>query len=144
MHPPMFSFAVTLALAGTIVVGQALESPAPPAPLPSPTPVYLHAGATPPPHGYPEIRSASISTTDIRVGRAVSGWVETSPNVEYVEARVQYRNAAMHKDASGRFSLTYVVPWWLPPWLRHDYTLEIIARTVDGVETMHPIAIRVR
>ena len=139
----MFSFAATLALAGTIVVGQALEASAPP-PLPSGTPVYMHAGATPPPHGYPEIHNVSISTTEIRAGRPVSGRVETSSNVEYVEARIQYRNAAMHKDGTGKFSLTYTVPWWLPPWLRHEYTLQIIARTADGVETMHPIPIRVR
>ena len=85
----------------------------------------------------------SISTTDIRAGRPVSGRVETSPNVNYVEARIDYRNAPMHHDGEGKFSLTYTVPWWLPPWLRHEYTLQIIARSVDGVETVRPIAVRV-
>jgi hypothetical protein len=140
----MFSLAVTLALAGTIVVGQAPGAPAPGVAQSSERPVYMHVGATPPPHGYPEIRNVSISSTDIRAGRPVSGVVETSANVQYVEARVQYRNAPMHQDGTGKFSLTYTVPWWLPPWLRHEYTLQIIARTADGVETMHPIMVRVR
>jgi hypothetical protein len=140
----MFSLAVTLALAGTIVLGQASPGAATGPSQSSERGVYMHVGATPPPHGYPEIRSVTISSTDIRAGRPVSGHVETSPNVQYVEARIQYRNAAMHQDGVGKFSLTYTVPWWLPPWLRHEYTLQIIARTADGVETVHPIAVRVR
>ncbi|HEY0394244.1 MAG TPA: hypothetical protein VGD01_07085 [Candidatus Elarobacter sp.] len=103
-----------------------------------------HVGATPPPHGYPQIKTVSISTTDVRPGRAVHGTVETSDNVHYVEARIDYRNVAMHEDAPGRFSLSYTPPWWLPPWLRRRYTLQIIARSVDGVEAMRAIPIVVR
>ena len=105
---------------------------------------YAHVGATPPPSGYPAIKSFSISTTQIHPGRPVHGAVETSTNVHYVEARVEYRAVAMHEDGPGRFSLTYTVPWWLPPWLRHGYTLQIIARSVDGVETSRAIPITVR
>ena len=105
---------------------------------------YAHVGATPPPNGYPAIKSFTISTTDVHPGRAVRGAVETTPNVHYVEARVDYRAVPMHEDAPGRFSLTYTVPWWLPPWLRHGYTLQIIARSVDGVETSRAIPIVVR
>jgi len=106
--------------------------------------VYMHVGPTPPPHGYPAIKAVSIPTADIYAGRPFHGSVETSNNVHYVEARVDYRNVAMHEDAPGRFSLTYTVPWWLPPWLRHGYTLQIIARSVDGVETVRYIPISVR
>ncbi len=117
-----------------LVLGQGpAESPAP----------FAHVGPTPPPHGYPAIKAFSISTTDVRAGRPVRGDVETSDNVHYVEARVEYRAVAMHEDAPGRFSLTYTVPWWLPPWLRHGYTLHIIARSVDGVETSRAIPISV-
>jgi len=105
---------------------------------------YLHVGATPPPHGYPAIKSVSLSTTDVRAGRPVHGSVETSENVHYVEARIDYRNLALHEDAPGKFSATYTVPWWLPPWLRHAYTLQIIARSIDGVETVHSVPISVR
>jgi hypothetical protein len=105
---------------------------------------YLHVGPTPPPHGYPAINAVAISTTTIRAGRPVHGSVETSDNVNYVEVRIEYRAVAMHQDASGKFSLTYTVPWWLPPWLRHGYTLQIIARSVDGVETLREIPITVR
>ena len=102
---------------------------------------YRHLGATPPPHGLPEIRSVWVSTTNIRAGSTVSGRVETSDNVAYVEARIEYRAAAMHRDGNGRFSIDYKVPWWLPPWLRHAYTVQVIARSVDGVELWRPLAI---
>jgi hypothetical protein len=105
---------------------------------------YAHVGPTPPPHGYPAIKSFTLSTTQVRPGRAVHGTVETSENVHYVEARLDYREVALHEDGPGKFSLTYTVPWWLPPWLRHGYTLRIIARSIDGVETSRDIPITVR
>jgi len=104
---------------------------------------YRHVGATPPPSGFPVIKSLSISTTDIRVGQPVHGTVETSLNVQYVEARIDFRNVPLHQDAPGRFSLNYTVPWWLPPWLRRRYTLQVIARSVDGVELVRGIPITV-
>ena len=103
-----------------------------------------HVGPTPPPHGYPEIKSFTISSTVVHPGRAVHGTVETSPNVNYVEARIDYRNVPLHEDAPGRFSLNYTVPWYLPPWLRHGYTLQIVARSIDGVEVWRGIPITVR
>ena len=130
-------FAAVLALALTL--GQAV-----PVASPSVAEAFLHVGPSPPPHGYPAIRSVELSTTNVRVGRPVRGSVETSENVHYVEARVEYRNAALHEDAPGKFSLTYTVPWWLPWWLRHrGYSLQIIARSVDGVETTRTIPITV-
>ena len=111
---------------------------------PEPGAAYAHVGPTPPPHGYPAIKSFTISTTQIRPGRPVRGDVVTSENVHYVEARIDYREVAMHEDGPGRFSLSYTVPWWLPPWLRRGYTLQIIARSIDGVEISRSIPIAVR
>jgi hypothetical protein len=105
---------------------------------------YVHIGPTPPPHGYPAIKSVSISTTQIHAGRPVHGDVETSDNVRYVEVRVDYHSVAMRQYGPGKFSLDYTVPWWLPPWLRHGYDLQVIARSIDGVETVRDIAITVR
>jgi hypothetical protein len=105
---------------------------------------YAHVGPTPPPHGYPEIKSFTISTTQIHPGRPVRGDVVTSENVHYVEARVDYREVPMREEAPGKFTLSYTVPWWLPPWLRRGYTLQIIARSVDGVEISRTIPITVR
>ncbi len=105
---------------------------------------FAHVGPTPPPHGYPAIRSVSISTTQIRAGRPVYGSVETSANVGYVEVRVDFRSIALRRDGPGRFSITYTVPWWLPPWLRHDYDLQVIARSIDGVETARDLTVSVR
>jgi hypothetical protein len=141
----MFSSPLAVALALAILAGQ--SAPAPEvagAAAPADAAEYLHLGATPPPHGLPEIRSVSLSTTDLRAGHAVTSSVLTSENVDYVEARINYYNAPMHREGPGRFSLTYRVPWYLPPWLRHAYTLQVIARSVDGVETVRGIGIRVR
>jgi len=106
--------------------------------------VLRHVGPTPPPHGYPEIKSFTMSSTELHAGRPVHGTVETSANVHYVEARIDYRNVPLHEDAPGRFSLNYTVPWYLPPWLRHGYTLQIVARSIDGVEVWRGIPITVR
>jgi hypothetical protein len=104
---------------------------------------YQHLGPTPPPHGLPAITSYAIETTDIRAGQTISGSVETSANVDYVEARIDYRNAPMKQTSPGHFVLSYKVPWYLPPWLRHGYTLQIVARSIDGVETTRDIPIRI-
>lgn len=104
---------------------------------------YTHVGPTPPPRGYPVIKAITMSSADVHAGGAVRGTVETSDNVKYVEARINYRSVPLHEDAPGKFSLTYTVPWWLPPWLRHGYTLQIVARSVDGVEAWRGIPIMV-
>ncbi len=146
----MFSPFVTVALAAALLAQASSPEPAvPSAPPTAPAAAVVadelrHVGATPPPHGYPQIHDMAISSTDIKAGSRVHGSVDTSVNVGYVEARVGNYNLAMHADRPGRFSLTYTVPWWLPPWLRHDYTLQIVARSVDGVELIRPIGIHVR
>jgi len=139
-HLAMFSslLAVALALASLGQGGADAGAGA------APDAVYRHVGATPPPHGYPVIRELHISSTDLRAGRPVSASVITSENVGYVEARVQNFNAALHQDGPGHFSLSYTVPWWLPFWLRHGYTLQVIARSVDGVEVWRGVGISVR
>jgi hypothetical protein len=99
------------------------------------------AAAAPPPHGAPKILAVYISaldektgTLDVKAGQTVTSRVVTSPNVGYVEARVETHNQAMHRDGLGKFSLSYTIPWWLPFWLRHGWTLQVIARSIDGVE----------
>lgn len=130
-HAAMIAFVLALALAlgnGPPVAADTLR----------------HVGPTPPPHGYPEIKSLTLSSTEIHPGRPVHGTVETSANVHYVEARIDYRNVPLHEDAPGRFSLNYTVPRFLPPWLRHGYTLQIVARSIDGVEVWRGIPVTVR
>jgi hypothetical protein len=106
------------------------------------SPRYEHLGATPPPHGLPAITSYTISQTQFHPGQTIHGTVETSPNVGYVEARIQYRNQAMRRIGPGKFVLDYKVPW-IPWWLRHRYTLDIVARSVDGVEAWLGIPIKI-
>jgi len=143
----MFSPLAVVALAVALLAQAESPTTAPPQPVSAaatPGDELRHVGATPPPHGYPQIHAVALSATEIRAGSRVHGSVVTSENVGYVEARVDNYNVAMHPDGPGHFSLAYTVPWWLPPWLRHAYTLQIVARSVDGVETIRPIGIRVR
>jgi len=120
-----FSLVMRLALAFALSVAAWTSVLADAAPAPSPVPI----------HGMPEIIAISMpANRNFHAGQTIRGTVETSPNVGYVEARIQYRNQALHRDGLGKFSLAYTIPWWLPPWLRHAYTLQIIARSIDGVE----------
>jgi hypothetical protein len=84
----------------------------------------------------PKILGVWISSLNVTAGDTVKGRVATSSNVGYVEARVESRNQAMHQDAPGKFSLSYQVPWQLRylPFLHHEWTLQVIARSIDGVE----------
>jgi len=129
-----FSLVMRLALA--LLLGLAVPSTtfADESPRPSPLPV----------HGMPRILAVSMpDNLNFHAGQTVRGSVETSPNVGYVEARIQYRGTPFHQDGVGKFSLAYTIPWWLPPWLRHKWTLQIIARSVDGVEVKQEFPIRV-
>jgi hypothetical protein len=120
-----FSLVMRLALALPVSVAIWTAALAEAAPAPSPVPI----------HGMPEILAISMpADRNFHAGQTIRGTVETSPNVGYVEARIQYRNQALHRDGLGKFSLAYTIPWFLPPWLRHAYTLQIIARSIDGVE----------
>jgi len=105
----------------------------------------VRAGSDPAPvHGIPRILSVDIpANRNFYAGQTIHGSVVTTPNVDYVEARIDYRNSPLHRDGAGRFSLDYTIPWWLPPWLRHAWTLQFVARSVDGVEVKEEIPIRV-
>jgi hypothetical protein len=95
-------------------------------------------------HGIPKILAITMpADRNFHAGQTIRGTVETSSNVLYVEARVQYRNQAMRREGVGKFSLAYTIPWWLPPWLRHQWTLQIIARSIDGVEVKEDVPITV-
>jgi hypothetical protein len=95
-----------------------------------------------PVHGLPQILAIVMPADhNFHAGQTIRGTVETSPNVGYVEARIQYRNKPLHSEGPGKFTLAYTIPWWLPPWLRHDWTLQIVARSIDGVEVKRDIPI---
>jgi hypothetical protein len=92
----------------------------------------------------PKILSVSLSALDVAPGQALTGRVATSPNVGYVEARVENYNQALTRQSTGKFALAYTVPLYLAPmfWLKHSWTLQIIARSVDGVEVRKTMPIR--
>jgi hypothetical protein len=125
---------LVLGLALCLVVGIRTATFAEPAPPPSPVPI----------HGMPKILAISMpADRSFHAGQTIRGTVETSPNVGYVEARIDYRNQPLRPDGVGKFVLAYTIPWWLPPWLRHKWTLQIIARSIDGVEVKEDFPITV-
>jgi len=99
-----------------------------------------------PPHGLPKILGVAISSRSVAPGQSVTARVVTSDNVRYVEARVGNYNQALTRQAAGKFALSYTVPAYLAgmPWLKHEWTLQIIARSVDGVEVLQRFPVRLR
>jgi hypothetical protein len=88
-----------------------------------------------PEHGEPEIRDVQWSGTaqTLHPGSPIHATVLTSDNVVYVEARVRYWNVVFRHTAPGLFELNYRVPI-LPPAALGSWPIEVIARSIDGVE----------
>ena len=88
-----------------------------------------------PEHGFPEIEDVDWSApATVHPGTRIAATVVTSSNVHYVEGRVKYWNVALTEIAPGRFKLNYRIPL-LPPSAIGHWNVEVIARSVDGVET---------
>jgi hypothetical protein len=87
-----------------------------------------------PEHGFPQIHDVHFtSSAKLHPGTALEATVETSDNVAYVEGRVKFWNVAFTKVSPGKFALSYRVPM-LPPSAIGGWDLQVIARSVDGVE----------
>jgi hypothetical protein len=92
------------------------------------------AAGRPPVHGFPEIHDVQFtSPAQLRPGTNLQATVVTSPNINHVEARVKYWNVIFVQTAPGKFVLSYRVPM-LPPAALGHWDLDVIARSVDGVE----------
>jgi hypothetical protein len=87
-----------------------------------------------PEHGFPEIHDVQFtSSAQLRPGVSLQATVVTSANINHVEARVKYWNVIFQQTAPGKFVLSYKVPL-LPPAALGHWDLDVIARSVDGVE----------
>jgi hypothetical protein len=97
-----------------------------------------------PEHGFPEIHDVKFtSSAQLRPGTSLQATVVTSPNVAYVEGRVKYWNVAFHETGTGKFYINYRVPF-LPPSALGHWDLEVIARSVDGVEVKRTFPVTYR
>jgi hypothetical protein len=102
------------------------------------------AAGRPPQHGFPEIQNVEFtSSAQLRPGTNLQATVVTSPNVIYVEGRVKYWNVAFRQTATGKFDINYRVPF-LPPGALGHWDLEVIARSVDGVEVKRTFPVTYR
>ena len=87
-----------------------------------------------PAHGFPEIHDVQFTNSaQLRPGTSLQATVVTSANINHVEARVKYWNVIFQQTAPGKFVLSYKVPF-LPPAALGHWDLDVIARSVDGVE----------
>ena len=87
-----------------------------------------------PAHGFPEIHDVQFtSSAQLHPGASLQATVVTSANINHVEARVKYWNVIFQQTAPGKFVLSYKVPL-LPPAALGHWDLEVVARSVDGVE----------
>jgi hypothetical protein len=92
------------------------------------------AAGRPPEHGFPEIHDVQFtSSAQLRPGTSLVATVVTSPNINHVEGRVKYWNVIFQQTAPGKFNINYRVPL-LPPAALGHWDLEVIARSIDGVE----------
>jgi hypothetical protein len=92
------------------------------------------AAGRPPEHGFPEIHDVQFtSSAQLRPGTSLRATVMTSPNINHVEARVKYWNVIFQQTGPGKFQLSYRVPL-LPPAALGHWDLDVIARSIDGVE----------
>ena len=92
------------------------------------------AAGRPPQHGFPEIHDVQFTTSSqLRPGSLIQATVVTSDNINHVEGRVKYWNVIFRQLGPGKFDLNYRVPF-LPPSALGHWDLEVIARSIDGVE----------
>ncbi len=91
------------------------------------------AAGRPPEHGFPVIDSVHWTTLSVKPGTTLEADVVTSNNIGHVEGRYRDWDMTFTQLGLGHFHLTYKVPF-LPPFLIGEWTIEVIARSVDGVE----------
>jgi hypothetical protein len=84
-----------------------------------------------------------ISSTTVRSGDTVSGYIQTSSNVASVELRIAGFSISMVKSGVGRFDLAYTVPS-VPFFLHRTYPMDIIARNTRGDRATTSVPITVR
>jgi hypothetical protein len=102
------------------------------------------AAGRPPEHGFPEIHDVQFTSSALlHPGTSLQATVETSANINHVEARVKYWNVIFQQTAPGKFDLRYRVPL-LPPAALGHWDLEVIARSVDGVEVKRSFPVTYR
>jgi hypothetical protein len=92
------------------------------------------AEGRPPEHGYPVIDNVHWTSTTVKPGSTLEADVLTSSNIDYVEGRYKDWNFQFTQLGLGHFHLTYKVPV-LPPFLIGRWKIDVIARSIDGVET---------
>ena len=89
------------------------------------------------------ILALHLSEKIVRAGDTVRGTVETTPNVEIVEARIATFAVHVPRTGRGRFAIDCVVPN-VPFFLRRSYPITIIARDRHGASAQRTTTITVR
>ncbi len=135
----MISTVRALALAAIGAVAGTVGAPC--ASLADPAPRGVPVAA---PHDPPKIVRVEVSARNVRAGQVVLGHVVTSSNVASVVASVPGFTALLNKVGVGSFRLAYTLPSVIPWFVHGTYPMRIIARNVDGVQTIQEIPMTLR
>ena len=137
----MVRFALILTMTAVLTGLAVADSPYVVSPKASDETKALVAAGRPPEHGFPEIRDVEFANSpQLRPGTSLKATVDTSDNVVYVEGRVKYWNAPFTQVGPGKFHINYRVPF-LPPTALGHWTLDVIARSIDGVEVKRTFSV---
>ena len=133
-----------IVLIATLLTGVATAEPYVVSPQASEETKSAVAAGRPPQHGFPEIHDVQFTTSpQLRPGSLIQATVVTSDNINHVEGRVKYWNVLFHQIGPGKFDLNYRVPL-LPPAALGHWDLDVIARSVDGVEAKRTFSVTYR
>jgi hypothetical protein len=86
-----------------------------------------------PDKGYPAIVDIAWSTTSVHPHTTLEAIVTTSTNVNFVGGEYLSWTLRFDQIGPGKFHLKYPIPV-LPPFLLGHWTINVVARTSDGVE----------
>jgi hypothetical protein len=88
----------------------------------------------------PQIVAVQLTSPVFHSGDTVSGSVVTTTNVSTVNLELAGRVMSLPKIEDGRFGMTYHVPS-IPFFLKHQYTVHVVAKTATGAEATRDVTV---
>lgn len=130
-----------------LVIAFALLSacgPKPPPQQPQPSPGATPTAAVKPlvvaANAPPQIVAVELPSPVFHSGDNVSGDVITTTNVATVDLELAGHVMNLPKIEDGRFGMSYHVPT-IPFFLKHSYTVHVVAKTPTGAEATRDVTV---
>jgi hypothetical protein len=109
----------------------------------SATPLRLAPGPTVDYAAEPQIHAIWLSSLTLERGATWSGEISTSSNAASVEVRTDSFSFSVPRVRIGLFAFAYPIPD-LPPYLRRQFVLHVVARNVAGDRSDEALPIEIR